>query len=184
MIGYSFGGVIAYELSMRLQAQGRPPRLLVLLDTHLMTRFPTPGHPVPMMTHLENLGRLRGKRRLRYIYRRLLNINRKLKSWRLPGQDHFIDLPHIRRLHDSNLIALQGYRPSGIYNGRVLAVNGHRPDWMLREDDDGANGWCPWLSQPPATLRLDANHVELIRPGFADAISQRIVELAGLPKGE
>lgn len=181
IVGYSFGGVIAYELCMRLQAQGRTPRLLVLLDSHLMTRFPTPGQPVPMLTHIENLRRLRGERRLRYIYRRLLNARRKLLSVRLRGETEFVDLPHIQRLHDSNLLALQGYRPSGEYGGAALVVNGHRPDWMLPEDDDGANGWRSSLTRPPATLRLDAGHVELIRPKFADSIAQRIMEVAELP---
>jgi len=60
MLGWSFGGLVAYSLAFRLQAEGEKVPLVTLLDSYL----PDPNHPsdVPdeeeiIMTHLEALGR-------------------------------------------------------------------------------------------------------------------------------
>ncbi|MDG4834252.1 alpha/beta fold hydrolase [Solwaraspora sp. WMMD1047] len=59
IFGHSMGAVVAYEVTARLEAAGRPPRLLVISGReapHLADRAPGPTHDADMLARFHALG--------------------------------------------------------------------------------------------------------------------------------
>ena len=162
LIGYSFGGILGYELAVRLQQQGHAPALLVIIDAHLLKKYPVRFKPVPVGLHVRNLLAMDRQGRRNYLLKRADAIKRRVhKLVRKPqGYD---ELPEVRRLTFANLRVVRDYQPSDRYAGRVLIVQGYRPDWMHTLEDDGANGWRRWLTHEPTVVSLKASHVNLIK---------------------
>lgn len=166
LIGYSFGGILGYELAVRLQQQGQAPALLVIIDAHLLKKYPVRFKPVPVGLHVRNLLAMDRQGRKNYLLKRADAIKRRVhKLVRKPqGYD---ELPEVRRLTFANLRVVRDYQPSDRYAGRVLIVQGYRPDWMHTLEDDGANGWRQWLIHEPTVVSLKASHINLIKSDAA-----------------
>ncbi len=180
VIGYSFGGIVAYELAVRLQEQGRTPRLLVLIDTALMKRFPLREGSLPVSVHLERFrahdwaGRRRHLARVGAgLWRRLRSIGRREES--------YDQLPEIRRLSSAHLRAIRDYRPSAPYGGATLVIRAVGQDGGSgggRENATGdrTNGWGPFLTQQPVVVDLATDHVGLMKSDATVDVARAIRE--------
>lgn len=176
LIGYSFGGILGYELAVRLQQERRAPALLVIIDAHLLKKYPVRFKPVPVGLHLRNLKAMDRKARKKYLLKRTNAIKRRIqKLVRKPqGYD---ELPEVRNLTFANLRVVRDYQPSDRYTGQVLIVQGFRPDWMHTLEDDGANGWRRWLVKEPKVVSLKASHINLIKSDAAFEVANMIRQM-------
>jgi amino acid adenylation domain-containing protein len=122
LLGYSFGGFIAFEIAQQLQTSGKEVAFLALLDCIA----PTIGHLRPsfvksIQIHLNNLWQLKTKERLKYIRDRIdyrLN-NVDYKEFVIRGLSEVAPpSPQLLNLIDVNLQAEREYiaRP---YSGDV-----------------------------------------------------------------
>jgi amino acid adenylation domain-containing protein len=171
-VGYSFGGIVAYEAAVELGRRGRPPDLLVLIDSYLLDRFPKPRNRGPG-DHLRNLARLPVAEMPRYVSRRAARAAAAVRD-RLLGRESYEGRPHIRDLVAAHLSLLEGYKPSARYDGRVLAIRGRRPDWLLAHQDDGLLGWRDALVRDPAVVDVDADHDGLLSADAARTIADAV----------
>jgi amino acid adenylation domain-containing protein len=179
LIGYSFGGVLAYELATRLQSSGRTPGRLVLIDTALMRRFPVREGTLPLSVHLERFWGHGWSGRKRQIARVPAGLLRRLRD--LVGPEERYDrLPAIRRLSSAHLRAIRGYSPSGPYEGRVLMIRAIGQGRPSPQADDPTNGWGPYLSRAPDVVDLPTDHVGLMKSSAAADVARAIVQAVGM----
>lgn len=178
LLGYSFGGIVAYETAVRLQQQGRPPRLLVLMDTHLLERFPAADQGRSLSAQLRMLSRLPASRITPYVGARVVRLFGRVRD-RLVRREDYESQPHIRQLVAVHLSMLEGYRPKVMYEGRVLIIRGRRPDWLLASPDDGVLGWSDHLTQPPVVVDINAEHARLLSSEAAAEISRAVLDQLG-----
>jgi thioesterase domain-containing protein len=79
--GYSFGGLVAYEMAQRLQADGQEVALLALLDTY-------PGKMESRTSQLRNLSKLSLKGAVSFIVKKgtfvLMTLRKRLELQMLP----------------------------------------------------------------------------------------------------
>lgn len=173
-IGYSFGGVVAFELARRLQADGRAPALLVLADTQLLARFPSRQGRMPIAFHLEKFRAADWPGRLRYLRTRARNTARRVVAL-FDRTERYDALPEVRRVATAHLRAIRGYRPSGPYDGRTLIV---RATGAATEPVDPDAGWGPWLTRPPERVALPCDHVALIKSDAALDLAAAVARAA------
>jgi thioesterase domain-containing protein len=173
LIGYSFGGILGFELAVKLQQEQRAPALLVIIDAHLLKRYPVRFKPVPVGLHLRNLKAMDSEARKNYVLKRADAIRRRVRKLIRKPQG-YDELPEVRRLTFANLRVVRDYQPSDRYTGQVLIVQGFRPDWMHTLEDDGANGWRRWLVKEPVVASVKASHINLIKSDAALDVASMI----------
>jgi amino acid adenylation domain-containing protein len=186
--GWSFGGVVAFEMAQQLAAKGQKVNALVLIDC----AAPQPGgHQAEFeesarMAHfaavlagqfgkemrlaLEELQGLSPEKQLDYIFE-------KARSAQVLPPD--IEAAELRRLYQNvfepNLQALSAYRPQP-YAEKVLlllaAGEGHAEG--ARQLPDFAPGWNELAPDRIEVHRLHGNHFTLVREPNVQAVSALI----------
>jgi thioesterase domain-containing protein/acyl carrier protein len=176
LIGYSFGGVIAYEMARQLLASGERVNFLGLLDT------PAPGYvfplPARLRMHTANaaqlsrmLAELRARSRLRgtYIRHTLTAITRhRWLRWLLKRLPHDWRVPtppgSIARIH---------YRPSS-YPGQIVlfwATEG----WARRSRTPDL-GWARLADGGLSVQAVPGNHRTMAYGPNARILARQVTE--------
>jgi thioesterase domain-containing protein len=183
--GWSFGGLVAYEMARLLQAMGERVEALAIIDTPAPTGQPRPEPDT--LTRLAGFGRLLGLSwqalPLDVEHLRRLDVRSALAyvlelARRSPTSAPVLDLDAAERLlgvyvrlHD----AQRHYVPGGTYTGptwlfkAATALEGHAFPADL--------GWGPWLTEPPRVHEVPGDHYALMRAPYVRALAQT---LAGL----
>ncbi|MBV9789120.1 MAG: amino acid adenylation domain-containing protein, partial [Chloroflexi bacterium] len=166
--GWSFGGVVAFEIARQLQEQGETIEVLALIDSGA----PMPSQALPddaaiFDDFIQDLGGLFGTslgisaaelaplpadERLAFILQHARNQNI------VPPE---IDLAQLRRLADlfhANLIALHGYAPTGTVEQIALLAAGSHDD----QAQTLAASWQTWASEVIAEA-VPGTHYSLLR---------------------
>lgn len=132
LVGYSMGGVIAFEVAQQLQAQGDVVSFLGLLDSYLYSeRLPYPGRDIEdaderlivrMLTALPQAASREVERHLRRLPDHAARIGYLFEMGRAVGRiPAGYDIPALARMYeamDAHVEALSAYRPHP-YAGRV-----------------------------------------------------------------
>jgi thioesterase domain-containing protein len=174
LIGYSFGGILAYELAVRLQSQGQTPEKLVLIDTALMRKFPVREGTLPLSVHLEKFLRHDWSGRARQIARVPAGVFRRVRDVVWP-EDRYDRQPAIRVLSAAHLRAIRDYKPSARYHGPVLIVRAVGRGGGASEASDPTHGWGPFVSVHPEVVDLPTDHVGLMKSSAATEVARSIV---------
>jgi amino acid adenylation domain-containing protein len=164
--GYSFGGIIAFEMAQQILARGREVALLALIDTY------APGHPKPLsvpkralvnlkMTMRATPGTkwtmLRGRIAVNLV--RLRQVIRALgQEYRSdPGDAFFAGAEDDYRLH-AGRIAIKAYTPK-LYPGRIDMFRAQevRPTFRF----DPTNGWGESAAEI-AIHTIPGNHFSIL----------------------
>jgi nonribosomal peptide synthetase DhbF len=170
LVGYSFGGVVAFDMAVAYQRQGLKPGPLVLIDSYLPERVEKKSRAQRMRIYARAAIGLPTPDRIRFVRRRVRGFLQRRRQAR----------EEIERrsgpLFEANIAALDTYRATDAYAGPVLIVRGRRPDWMRTQRDDGRNGWSAKVSGPISVAEIPAEHSELLREQHADEVAARIAE--------
>ncbi len=154
--GWSFGGVVAYEIACRLAAAGERLGLLALIDTHVPGSLPAQVDPLDGSTLVGLLARELGDRPGSVSPAGASDdasggaplVDRVLERARagglLPSEIGRPEMEHLLAVLRANLQALRGYLP-GAYPGRVALLRAaeatvRRPDPSLGWNDRAAGG--------------------------------------------
>ena len=126
--GYSFGGLVAFEMARQLYDRNQKVGIVALLDTACPTFIYNPSLLDFVRIHLSNLWQLAPKDKLAYILNRVKwHAKQKRQIGNKIGENnyqHYADtLPsevkkYILNVFEANLIARKDYNPK-IYNGNV-----------------------------------------------------------------
>jgi thioesterase domain-containing protein len=182
--GYSFGGQIAFAMALRLEAAGRPPDLLVLLDAPCPGRIPRARARVaarvkdewssePGSTVRDRAARVardtaRGARA--YGARQVALATAGIVPRRgLAQYELFLDLHTQTGLR---------YRPPRPFSGAALLVRVGEPS----PDDPRPRdfGWSRWIRGPITVVDVPGDHLSLLRPPAVTTAAAHIGSL--LPK--
>ena len=178
LIGYSFGGIVAYELAIRLQSKGRTPEKLVLIDTALMRKFPVREGTLPLSVHLEKFFSHGWSDRVRQIARIPAGLFRRVRDVVWP-EERYDRLPAIRRLSAAHLRAIRDYVPSARYDGPVLIIRAVGPGGVASGAVDPRHGWGPYLSLSPEVIDLPTDHVGIMKSSAATDVARAIAGSVG-----
>lgn len=159
LAGYSYGGLLAYEMALQLLREGARVPLLALLDTQrpLFRNF--------LARHRRELARRTPVEALRYLIRK--SLGRVREEWKGLGLALFGNRrgptsdPAEHRVRAS--FATRRYRPRP-YPGRLLVVEGA----ACRAAD-----WCPLAFGPFEVRRIECDdHARFMDPRNHEAIAR------------
>ncbi|HWY54553.1 MAG TPA: amino acid adenylation domain-containing protein [Terriglobales bacterium] len=128
--GFSFGGLVAYEMAQQLRASGQEVGLLVLFDTYPGNLKAVGTSLIGLLLHptwqhwVHDLPRIAGKR-----------IRRSLKNWRVPQV--------LRDVRDSNATAADRYELKP-YAGKAALIRA--AEKSLRSSEDPLAAWNGLIS--------------------------------------
>ena len=144
--GFSFGGLVAYEMAQQLLARGEEVGLLVLFDTY-------PGDLKSVSASLASLLLRPSWRHLSYDLPKAIRkrIRRTFRGWRMPQ--------HLSEVRDSNRAAADRYvlRP---YPGKATLVRAVEQSLRSGSDDPHA-AWKSLVSNLEVHS-IPGNHYEIL----------------------
>jgi thioesterase domain-containing protein len=175
--GWSFGGVVAFEVARELERQGQRVALLALFDSFV------PGHgrrrPAALLEreirraplHVGAL--LHGTNRLSYLRRKLHTAVRLVEGslWRMLLRWHRRGgwLPHVlRSVEQGNKVALCDYVPD-VYGGRITLFKVARPRSI-----DPCVGWENLTAGGLDTHELRGTHLDIVVEPNVKTLAERL----------
>ncbi|MBZ4422263.1 non-ribosomal peptide synthetase [Myxococcus sp. RHSTA-1-4] len=183
--GWSFGGLVAYEMARLLQADGERVEVLALLDSHAPTAQARPEpDPLSLLAgfgqvlglpwwklplDVEHLRRLDVRDALAYVLEQARHSPSGAPGLELSAAERLFAV--YQRLHE----ALRHYVPGGTYTG---------PTWVFTAATPGEGhtpaadlGWGTWLTEPPSVHEVPGDHYTLLRAPHVTPLART---LAGL----
>jgi amino acid adenylation domain-containing protein len=147
--GYSLGGLIAFEMSRQLQAEGQEVGLLALLDTY-------PGKPKSNKMLLSSLMALPRREQLSYIAQRAKRIRRGIKR-RFEALFLPRPLKEVRRVFAS---AEEVYKPQ-VYFGSATWFRATEKG--LRGVDNPTDDWSKWVTGGVEVHDIEGDHGSILK---------------------
>ena len=169
LAGWSFGGVVAFEMARQLQAQSQFVSFLALLDTVIPAWF-TDNFKESEANEAQLLVGLFAETNLALSVKHLqqLNPDEQLNYVIAQGQKAHLFSPavkseHIKRLLDvyqTNRQAFQCYQPQ-MYQGKITVFPAtERQDHLSPES---TLGWAKFTSEVVETYPVAGNHYSIVR---------------------
>ncbi|WP_301542273.1 non-ribosomal peptide synthetase [Pyxidicoccus fallax] len=179
--GWSFGGLVAYEMARLLQAHGERVDVLALFDTPAPTAHVRPEPDT--LTLLAGFAQVLG----------------------LPWRSLGVDVEHLRRLDARDALAsvleqsprspdlepaaaeclfavyqrlheaLRHYTPSGTYTGPTWVFRAATPSGGPTSAED--LGWGPWLTEPPRVHEVTGDHYGLLREPHVASLARTLARV-------
>jgi amino acid adenylation domain-containing protein len=196
LVGYSFGGLVAFELARQLAAQGTPAAHLVILDTPAPATAVSAGRVPEDLDLLIEIVQLleRYDNRPQSITRAELAALPPLaraKTARealvradvLGGAVASLDFAAIVTVVRAHQVARSAYRPQS-YAGAATILRAADP---TKEDiagldpallADPAFGWKRLITGPIRTITVPGDHVSLVVPPAAAAVAAALTQVA------
>lgn len=170
LCGWSFGGVVAYEMARRLAEEGDPPERLLLIDAGFLHSFAILRALIPSETPLfQFLGARRNG--IFPEFRRHAEASKIVP----PGASE----RQIRRIFEvfmANVEALYSYRPEPYSGGRISLLMAE--DHLADRRRDPLDEWRR-LSDDLDVATIPGNHLTMMRPPHVDALARAIVDRVG-----
>ena len=176
LIGYSFGGLLAFEMAQQLYRQGEKVDLLGLLDTRAsILREVNKSFPEYLEIHLNKLRQLESLEKVKYCISKINTLFQKKMSYR----DNIIaDLskiemlsPEILNVLDCNIQAQQDYIPQ-VYPGKVIIFRSESQS--LYRDLYPELGWKNLVSGGIEWEDISGDHYEMMREPNVRVLAKKL----------
>ena len=158
--GYSLGGLIAFEMSRQLQADGQEVGVLALLDTY-------PGKPKSNKLLLSTLLTLPRREQISYLMQRAKRIRkgvkRRFESLFLPAP-----LKAVRRVFAT---AEESYKPQ-VYFGSATWFRATEKG--LRGVDNPTDDWSKWVTGGVEVHEIEGDHGSILKEPQVRHLAERI----------
>jgi thioesterase domain-containing protein len=193
--GWSFGGLVAFEMALRLRAEGHDVGVLALLDAVApgaseasgadeadedeveviawyaedFLRFfgkDLPSQKRPALRTADDLRGVEPEERLRYLHGVATAVN---------GLPRGVGLERVRRYIEVYLInqrAARQYRPRGIYPGAVALFRA--AEIASGSSIDAALGWGPWVGGQLSIHEVPGTHDTFIEEPNVPALARKL----------
>lgn len=186
LIGYSLGGMVAFEIARRLIADGDKIALLVMLDAYPHLRQLPPNQRVRVvlqraMQHLAEMRQMSPRKAFSYLWQR----TRKRLGLSTANADGQQARPSsaelVRSVYEKGAAALARYQPNGFYPGTVKFVRSQSTSWFPK---DPAPIWARFVqrfeceSVPGDHLSMLSDHFEEV----AAVLSRYVNEASAQPQ--
>jgi len=157
--GFSFGGVVAYEMARQLSSTGDAVGLLALLDTYATNL------QGGLLSFVRALFSSRRKELARTVVSAIQRMfTRNMNRFRLPE--------HIRRVHQACNAAANSYvlRP---YPGKVTLFRA--VEASLRSSDDSYTAWATYAAGGVETHEIIGNHEGILKEPQVSSLAAQLV---------
>jgi thioesterase domain-containing protein/acyl carrier protein len=189
--GYSFGGLVVFEIARQLQARGHTIALLALLDSYpretdvetsvgRVGTSPAPTEMVkdyaePMMRMVEELGHY-WKKQVSLSYEELCHLqpdeqlahllDRLRVAQVVPDDMDVFQLRRYIQVHEAHSSCLRRYRPKP-YAGRIT---------LLRSEDRAHDPslWTPFSAEPVEVHTVAGDHVSMVVEPYVTTLAVRL----------
>jgi len=180
LLGFSFGGLVAYEIARQLHAQGAEVGLLAMLDTRQpewMRGVPVRGHVVHQMLYRLYLLYLRTHRRngrLRYLWRRFCERLQRVNYMYVASKGEGKVASAVRNVREINYVAGISYKVRP-YPGNVTLFRAEEDplEQPLPED----LGWRQFALGGVEILKLPGDHGQVLSQPGLDVLAGILTEL-------
>ena len=181
LAGYSFGGVVAFEMAQQLRANGQSVGLLALLDSYLAPKRASLREKIA--DHWKLSGRQPDTTRWGYVFSRVRARigNRFHRAGPVSDEQRILemDLPPARRkVASSHLRAWKAYQPK-VYHGILtlfIAAGRTAEEWRMFRDR--YLGWSRWTLDPIDACQIPGTHTSILNsenvPALARLLAARI----------
>ncbi|NET66088.1 MAG: amino acid adenylation domain-containing protein [Moorea sp. SIO1G6] len=183
LIGWSFGGVIAYEMAQQLQAKNEPVALLTLIDSYAPTLIRKPSEiDQAMIVNLlaQDLGGLYGQEldisheTLRQLEasQQVLHLFEQAKQQGIFPSD--LEIEQMRSLWEvfqANLAANSYYQPQA-YPGSVLLLNASQTSPAGLEDP--THGWGSLVLGDIQTHTITGDHFTIMKAPQVEGLTAEL----------
>ncbi|WP_016952591.1 AMP-binding protein [Anabaena sp. PCC 7108] len=185
--GYSFGGIVAYEMAQQLHKQGEKVGFLAMFDTCRPGSFHRLSFVKRIPLHLKNI--IQGG--LRYFLKKILGWSRHTKYYIKKGYENYLNLaPQVVKMSSTakatnmhleivgaNTQALQKYSFPA-YSGRVSLF---RTDDQNRSDDIGVKydsqfGWGDIVKGGLDIYHIPGSHLSLLDEPYVRVLAEQLKE--------
>jgi amino acid adenylation domain-containing protein len=176
LAGYSFGGLIAYEIAQQLCVQGQNVAFLAQLDTKRPNHYTKtrPSLPKVIQLHLQNLQQLKIKEKIQYIQDRVEHLisNNSYKEYIIRELSKTTPLtPQYLNLLDCNLHANQSYRPI-VYPGKMILFRCQIQNIKSAMSPD--LGWDGLPSGGLEIKHVPGNHYGMLKEPLVQVVAEKI----------
>ncbi|QWF71690.1 amino acid adenylation domain-containing protein [Methylomonas paludis] len=164
LMGFSFGGLIAYEMACQLVANGQQVDFLCLLDTYLTTEKAR----LPWTSFVRNLLKLSGKE----FYSKLQSVLARFKSKKpttaIPVFDPYVYAPEPDRYASSR------YKP-GIYPGHVTLIQAEdSKQTLLYSFKDPEVAWRKFLGERLEVQNIPGEHYTIFSEQYIGTLADTL----------
>jgi thioesterase domain-containing protein len=174
LAGWSFGGLVAFEMAQQLSAQGKSVAFLGLIDTAipaLMTSAEKDDAQLlvdlfkeDLTLSLENLRHLQPDDQLRYV------INEAHQAHLFPPSWGWDQASRLMKVFKTNLKATENYIPQS-YQGSIHLFQAEDSELAT---DDPSMGWSPLALKGVEVCLVPGNHKTLLRPPHVHVLAAKI----------
>jgi len=162
--GWSFGGVVAFEMARRLAARGERVSLLALIDSRAPGSLPESSNPVDGSSLVAMLARELGGGSASGLDG---VVERAKAEGLLPPEIRDAEVRRLLEVLRSNLKALRGYLP-GIYPGRVTLF---RAADATAHHRDPTLGWGEIAAGGVEVHQVPGDHYSMLREPHVHALA-------------
>lgn len=161
LMGFSFGGMVAYEMACQLRANGHRVNLVGLLDTHLThEKQPLPYHQIIHKFFRQSPSQL------------LMLVKNKIKHWL---KKEVLDpefWPHMYTL-GPDLACRNGYQPK-IYNGRLMLFQAANRESMFFSYVLPEQGWKKLLGDRVEVQQVSGGHLDMCKEPHVKVLAAKL----------
>ncbi|MCK9620221.1 MAG: amino acid adenylation domain-containing protein [Methylobacter sp.] len=161
LAGFSFGGVIAYEMARQLQANGHRVNLVALLDTYLDWE----KQPLPLYRIISKF--------FRQSPRRLLTLAKNKISGLVVSNKYGTDFwPHIYTLAP-NVSCRNSYQPKS-YIGRVILFQASAWETLFYRYVPPEQAWKKLMDDRLDIQQITGNHFEIFNEPHVKTLAEKL----------
>jgi len=173
--GYSVGGLIAFELALRLQTAGRKVNRVIVFDVMAPGCSRKISLPRRVWRHLRRFVGLPGREKGSYLRDLCRNVQRRIQFKlgfyhatvnEVPGVEH-VSQERLKLVVAGLVKASHNYRPKRVFDGRLVVIGSSLPsDGFEAVPDNPLLGWSRWSTQTVQFYSVPAPHLELFRSEY------------------
>jgi thioesterase domain-containing protein len=170
-LGYSMGGVVAFEAARQLRAAGEEVALLAMLDTTLWSPSIELSFVNKIRLHWDIISRSEPLIRRRYIDDRMRVLKARIRRFSLKREEaDFVEglalTAASRKIAELHARARREYQP-GIYDRPIVLFRASRDERLAITvaETDPTLGWSPWTTETVIVHDVNATHVTILRSG-------------------
>lgn len=170
LIGYSFGGLLAYEMAQQLSEQGQAVLFLGLLDT----TAPGSRRPRPLIQrlgiHLETFKQRNTPGKLKYVKEKIVRLWQRLSGCErraIPLVHYDPDSPltqSLQRINIASVRAMDRYVPEPYAGNAVLLQSQNRPQWLDYCETNPLMGWGELIRGGVDMYQVPGGHLDMLAP--------------------
>ncbi|PSF38570.1 non-ribosomal peptide synthetase, partial [Aphanothece hegewaldii CCALA 016] len=176
--GWSFGGLVAYEIAQQLQKQGETVSFLGLIDTHIPDDEPLNlEHPLNLLADLFNIERpeiepeyvnLSQEEQLIYAF----EIAQKTNL--IPDDFDLEQAQYLWQVYQKNVMALNAYKPQS-YTGQITLFQATE-NTLAQEIQNNLEKWSELTTNEINNYLLSGTHYTIVRPPFVADLALCLIQ--------